>query len=98
MSKTSQTFRKDPNAVLDFGFDWRGASPGPWLEADETIASSAWSADAGLTIDSSTYGDTTTKVWLSGGTAGTSYTVRNRITTSKGRTDDRSFIVIVEER
>lgn len=35
---------------------------------------------------------TRTTVWLSGGIAGQSYTVNNRITTSGGRTNDRSFV------
>jgi len=41
---------------------------------------------------------TSATVWLSGGTAGQSYIVTNRITTAAGRTEDRSFTIRVEER
>lgn len=84
---------KDPDAVLDYGFDWTA-----WLEAGETIATSTWTADEGITVGDSAIGTGTTKVWLSGGTDGTEYLVTNEITTSAGRTDDRSIRVIVRER
>jgi hypothetical protein len=42
--------------------------------------------------------NTTASAWLSGGTAGQSFTVTNRITTTGGRTEDRSFTIRVEER
>lgn len=86
---------KDPNAVLDYGFDWSG-----WLQDGETISDSEWSVDGtGLTIESDTNDDTSTTVWLSGGTVRSyPYTVTNRITTSAGRTDDRSIQVYVAER
>lgn len=86
------TFTKDPNAVLDYSVDWT-----KWLDGD-TIATSAWTVPAGLTKVSDANTTTKTTAWLSGGTADQSYTVTNRITTSGGRTEDRSFIVKVEER
>jgi len=86
------TFTKDPNAVLDYSIDWTR-----WLAGDQ-IATSVWLVATGLTkvADSKTASSAT--VWLSGGTAGQSYTVTNRITTAGGRTEDRSFTIRVEER
>ncbi len=86
------TFTKDPNAVLDYSVDWSR-----WLDGD-TIATSVWTVPSGLTKVSDTSTTTKTTAWLSGGTADQSYTVTNRITTTGGRTEDRSFIVKVEER
>lgn len=86
------TFTKDPNAVLDYTIDWTR-----WLSGDQ-IVTSEWLVPTGLTkvADSKTASSAT--VWLSGGTAGQSYTVTNRITTTGGRTEDRSFTIRVEER
>ncbi len=86
------TFTKDPNAVLDYSVDWSR-----WLDGD-TIATSVWTVPAGLTKVSDTNTTTKTTAWLSGGAADQSYTVTNRITTTGGRTEDRSFILKVEER
>lgn len=88
----SRRFTKDPDAVLDYGFDWTS-----WLDGD-TISTSAWSADAGITVDSDSNNTTSTTVWLSGGTAGTTYEVTNQITTAAGRTDDRTIRIKVVER
>lgn len=83
---------KDPNALLDYVADWS-----EWLDTD-TIATSTWTVPAGLTNEGEQNTTTTATVWLSGGTAGTSYTVTNRISTAGGRTDDRSITVKVKER
>jgi len=80
------TITKDPNAVLDYTLDWSD-----WLEAD-TIAASTWTVDAGLTKNSDSFTDTTTTVWLSGGTAGQVYEALNRIVTAGGRTADRVLV------
>jgi hypothetical protein len=86
------TFTKDPNAVLDYSIDWSR-----WLAGDE-IATSEWTIPAPLAKVSDTKTTTKTTMWLSGGVAGQSYTVTNRITTIGGRTEDRSFLIKAEER
>jgi hypothetical protein len=94
MSNAVRTFRKDPDAVLDFGLDWSD-----WLESADVIAASAWtSTPIGLTLASESFDDTKAVVWCSGGLPGTTYTLTNRITTDDGRTDDRSIEVVVTER
>ena len=35
MARKAQSFRKDPDAILDYGFDWS-----EWLASGEIIASS----------------------------------------------------------
>ena len=87
-----QVFEKDANAVLDYTIDWT-----LWLDSD-TISTSVWSADSGITIDSSSSDTTSATVWLSGGTAGTVYMVTNRITTAAGRTDDRRLLIRVVDK
>jgi hypothetical protein len=83
---------KDPNAVLDYQIDWSA-----WLPAGDTISTSTWTAE-GLTVDSSTHTATTATVWLSGGAAGESAVVTNRIVTTAGRQDDRTLYIFVHER
>lgn len=86
------TFTKDPQAVLDYTLDWTR-----WLAGDQ-VATSEWLLPTGLTKMADTKTASSATVWLSGGTAGQSYTVTNRITTTGGRTEDRSFTIRVEER
>lgn len=86
------TFTKDPNAVLDYSIDWTR-----WLAGDQ-IAASEWIVPSGLIKMADSKTSTSATVWLSGGTAGQSYTVTNRIATAAGRTEDRSFTIRVEER
>ena len=87
------TFIKDPNAVLDYSIEWS-----KWLAGDQ-IQTSTWSvSDPVIQVVDSSNTATRTTVWLSGGAAGQSYTVTNRITTSGGRTDDRSFVLQVQDR
>ncbi|KKN36250.1 hypothetical protein LCGC14_0775400 [marine sediment metagenome] len=87
------TLLKDPHAILDYGFDWN-----LWLATGETIVTSAWTIPDGITKDSDTNTTTTTTAWLSGGTAREEYLLVNRITTSAGRTEDRSVHIKVENR
>lgn len=87
------TVYKDPDALLDYGFDWS-----LWLQPGDTISSSTWQVEDGLTASTPSHTATTTTVWLSGGTAGRSYQVTNRITTAGGRTDERTMVVRVVQR
>jgi len=86
-----QQFVKDPQEVLDYQVNWSD-----WLDTD-TISTSAFVVQTGITKDSSSNTTTTATVWLSGGTNGSRYVITNTITTSDGRTAERSFIIKVSE-
>src|SRR5690606_36092562 len=98
---TLQNPLKDPSAVLDYVFDWT-----EWLATGETIAVDSETgeklititADTGITVDSSTEDTGKVTVWLSGGTAGINYKVACKITTTAGRTDERTIWIKVVER
>ena len=101
MSLTLQNPLKDPSAVLDYVFDWT-----EWLATGETIAVDSETgeklititADTGITVDSWTESDGKIIVWLSGGTAGINYKIACKITTSAGRTDERTIWIKVANR
>ena len=93
MSLRLQNPLKDPSAVLDYAFDWTG-----WLAAGETITDHTITADTGITVDSSTEDAGKVTVWLSGGTAGINYKVACLITTTAGRTDERTIWIKVVDR
>lgn len=82
---------KDPDAVIDYVVDWED-----WLNGD-TIFTSVWTLDSGLTEDSESETTTTTTIFVSGGTAGQQYVATNRILTAAGRTNDFSIIINVVE-
>ena len=86
-------YTKDPSAILDWAFDWTD-----WLAAAETIADHTITADTGITVGSSTKDTGVVTVWLSGGTAGINYKVACLITTSAGRTDERTIWIKVVDR
>jgi hypothetical protein len=89
-----RTWRKDPDAVLDYGFDWS-----LWLGSGEVITASSWTSDgSGLVHGVAEFSDETTTIWLSGGTDGATYLLTNSITTSDGRTDDRTAAIVVNQR
>lgn len=86
-------YTKDPDAVLDYSWDWS-----QWLEDGETIASYEVTVPSGLTLDDSDQQDGIVTAWLSGGTAGSGYAVVCHVVTSIGREDDRSISIRVTER
>lgn len=85
MSKTWDR-SKDPDEVVDYDLSWADQ-----MTADaDTIVSSTWTVPANITKNSSTNTATRTKVWLSGGISGETYTLLNRVVTTGGRTFDQS--------
>jgi hypothetical protein len=82
---------KDPNAVLDYRFDWV-----EWLNGD-TISVSTISAVNG-TIASQSNTTSTATAWISGGVAGQVITVTSHITTAAGRQEDRTVRLKVKSR
>lgn len=87
------TFLKDPDAVLDYSVDWS-----KWLAGDQIETSTWFVSDPTIEVANDSNTATRTTVWISGGRAGESYTVTNRVATSGGRTDDRSFGIQVQNR
>lgn len=85
---------KDPDATLDYSIDWTD-----WLaEATDTISTSSWTAEAGITIEDDTNTTAVATVWLSGGTVNEQYDIVNEIVTAGGRTDNRTLTVRVREK
>ena len=86
---------KDPADVLDYGLDWSDQlalkSPA------DTISSATWVVPAGLIAGAQSVVGGVAATWLSGGTAGTDYTITCRIVTTGGRTLERSVKLHVKE-
>lgn len=85
-------FTKDPDAVLDYVFDWS-----QWLATGETISSHTVTV-TGVVKDSSTNSTTAVTAWISGGSIAAAASVTCQITTSDGRTDDRTISLRIAER
>lgn len=84
---------KDPQAILDYSVDWTS-----YLSGD-TIVTSAWSSSStDLTLTLDTNDGSKSVVVVSGGTAGKTYTITNRITYERdgnSLSDDRSIVLFV---
>lgn len=93
MTTNSNMFIKDPNATLDFGFDWSD-----WLDTNEEISSYILSVDNGLIKISDINTSGSVIVWLSSGSAGQRYNVACQITTTAGRIDERTMKIDVKNR
>lgn len=92
-------FQKDPQAVLDYTFDWSA-----WLAAGETItAATVTIADtaggtSALVKDSQSFTGTTVTAWLSAGAVDHVYSAVCHVTTSAARQDDRTIYIAVVNR
>jgi hypothetical protein len=80
---------KDPEEVVDYQIDWTAT-----LGVD-TIATSAWVVPVGITKDSDSNTTTAAVVWISGGTDGQRYDLKNTITTAAGRTYEENISLFV---
>jgi hypothetical protein len=102
MADTGSLIVKDPQSSgWPRGIDWTNYLA--QIDAAETVVGSTWAvsgADTSLTSSSPSIvtGSKKTQVRLAGGTEGLRYTVTNTIVTSSGVTEERSFIVLVEQQ
>lgn len=87
-------FKKDPNAVLDYTFDWSA-----WLlPMADAISSVVWVTSTGLTKVSSSNTSSTATAFVSGGVVGNTESLTCRITSAGGRTDDRTISLKIVDR
>lgn len=87
-----RVFEMSPSAILDFGFNWA-----EWLGSD-TIATSNWTADAGVTPGAGAKTASLTYVIITAGAVAGVYDVTNSIVTSAGKADSRTFRIVVVQR
>ena len=84
---------KDPDEVLDYTVNWAAR-----LAEGDTISTSTWIVPDGITKDSDSRGDSTTTIWLSGGTLSAEYSFVNRVVTAGGRTMDQTINITITEK
>ena len=87
-------FKKDPNAVLDYTFDWA-----PYLTPIlDTITAVEWLPSAGIVVGSTSFTTLTATAFVSGGALGETETLTCRISTLGGRVDDRTIELSIVSR
>jgi len=100
-------YTKDPDAVLDYYFDWRAqtnqndAEKTNWLATGETVSTYTVTTSSTYLVkdsDDLQNSDTVVVAWLSGGVAGETYYVTCHIVTTDNREEDRTIGIKVEER
>jgi uncharacterized protein len=93
-----KTFVHDPNAVLDYRWNWA-----PWLTDGETITSFTLSPPIGITnVNSGPHpnseADGIVTGWFTGGTVGERYQIVCHIITSAGREEDATMELGIKQR
>lgn len=85
---------KDPDEYLDYVLDWSARL------GEDTIISSIWTTPTPASITMATFDktNTTTTVWLSGGSINLSYQFTNRIETAAGRIMDQTCRIKVKAK
>lgn len=91
------TYTKDPDATLDYAFDWSD-----WLETGESIVSVVIDIDSGLTENTGDreVGSEVVKIWVTGGSVGERYAASCEITTDNtpARIDERTIYLEIMNR
>lgn len=92
-------YSHDPEAVLDYVFDWAAflADINDTIDSATVDASTIADDDAPLTVDVVSNTTTTVTAWVSGGTVGKSYTLTCHIITNDGREEDKSITLQIKE-
>ena len=84
---------KSADATLDFPQDWSS-----WLADGDSISTSTWTAESGLTVDSDSNTTTTATAVISGGTTGKTYQVTNAIVTANGLDESVSWFIKIQDQ
>lgn len=84
---------KDPAGVLDYQFDWTGR-----LEPGEALTDYTLRLDGSAILGTHSRNGALITFWVSGGLSGTISTATCTVTTSAGRTFERSRRIAVEQR
>lgn len=79
------------NEVLDYSVDFSGD-----LVDGDSIASSVWQSDVGLTLSNESHTSSATTVWVSGGDAWFVYNVVNTVTTTGGRVIAKRLVFTIK--
>lgn len=87
------TFRKDPDELLDYKFDWSD-----WLDQTDIIVSARGSAVPGITKSFEAFTTLDHTIWLGAGTVNNEYNITSSVMTQAGRTAKRTIIIRVENR
>lgn len=88
---------KDPADVANYALGWTNILGGDTISALSSVTIAPVTTPA-LVADTQSFTTTTTTVKLSGGKAGTDYTVTFRVTTTGGQTLERSALVRVRDQ
>lgn len=86
---------KDPADVLDYSLDWSDQLA--LVTPADTISAVQWTLPTGLTAGAQIHANGIATTWISGGTAGTDYTVTCRMTTAGGRVLERNVGLYVRD-
>jgi len=95
VASSNDRFDHDPQARLDYGWDWAS-----WLGDGETITAHTVTASGagGVVVESSAVIGGQVVAWISGGVVARQSSVTVHIVTSEGRADDRTLRLDVKER
>lgn len=87
VAEFSQTDAEAVTRTLEWAADLNGSS----------ISSVTWTVPSGITSESQTTSGTTSSIRLSGGTAGTTYTVSALMTTAAAEDLEAGFTLLITE-
>lgn len=86
--------RKDPDAVLDYAWDWSDFV----ADIDDTVSNAVFSASGGLTVTALGLAGGVASARVSGGQVGDDAAVTCRITTAGGQIEDSTVNFLIVEK
>ena len=87
---------KDPRGTVDYEINW--ADTMSESSPADTISTSSWTANHGVTVDSDSKTTSTTSVWVSSGTKLKYADLVNKVVTAAARTHYRTVTLKLQNR